>query len=683
MKIHLLLILTLSLIFSFSQVSAWNNDLNGNFLIDGCGVINESGTYILDRDVLDVQSNCITIKADNVTFDLNEHTISAVNDGNLSYYGIVSKGNDIEIKNGNVNYFGAGVFVNGGNDTRVKNIDADGNGYGIRGDFSHGIEINNIDVSNSIYSGLFVQHSPGAIAGDNRISSGNGYGIRIESSPSSNLNNNLIENINGTGIFSIYNDDLNLNHADVVECETGVRIESSNDIILEDVLIDGSNGVGLSLYNFSDASFNNIIIKNGGRYGLFMQKISNSEFNNMNITKNGDAGVLAQSSTDLTMYGIILNENYNYGIRLENINSSNFNNLAGTGINGTAIFLYQSYENNLNDLDFESNVGNGISLEKSDSNLFRNANIANNGKIGVNIKSDSDRNVFNVFSINKGARGVYIENSTNNEISDFTIDSISQESILFNVGAHDNILYKINVQNGNNSYSEIELTSPGINGNKIIDSLFGRYKFIDSKIGFYFTGLGDIIFNDPILADGSNLRNDIEFGKNYLILRSTQSGFNKSADITFYNISWLQNVTLLKNGLPCIANECILIELNESAKYRIQGRGNYTLYGFDPSAQVVTQTSNTNSNSGSGGSSSRSSSSSSNGGSGSMSSNSLTVPLSAPINQDNMVENELNDTIPLTESNVGGNMPKINIVFGIVFLALLAVLAGVVLSKKK
>ena len=83
--------------------------------ISACGVINKPGSYRVTRDMTHftsrVSSQCILIEANDVTLDLQGHTIT----GDGSGSGITVSGNtslsNIEVRNGTVKSFETGVYM--------------------------------------------------------------------------------------------------------------------------------------------------------------------------------------------------------------------------------------------------------------------------------------------------------------------------------------------------------------------------------------------------------------------------------------------------------------------------------------------------------------------------------------------------------------------------------------------
>ena len=92
----------------------------------------------LDSDLLDCPNNGIVIGADDVTLDLNGHTISGDGEAfeqcprrEFCDFGVLNVGHDgVSVKKGSVrDFFNAGVLIGGVRDNRVIDVSSKGNGF--------------------------------------------------------------------------------------------------------------------------------------------------------------------------------------------------------------------------------------------------------------------------------------------------------------------------------------------------------------------------------------------------------------------------------------------------------------------------------------------------------------------------------------------------------------------------
>ena len=139
-------------------------DTEGQTITIGSG---QSGSYILTRNwvITDASTNGIVILAEDVTLDLNGHTVRGPGSG--TGFGITSDERNIEVKNGVVRGFGvdgidlAGMAYSGDMGYRVEGIRASDNGRDgihvwrgtISGCATHGNGDNGINASDVTISG--------------------------------------------------------------------------------------------------------------------------------------------------------------------------------------------------------------------------------------------------------------------------------------------------------------------------------------------------------------------------------------------------------------------------------------------------------------------------------------------------------------------------------------------------
>ena len=79
--------------------------------INSCQTIDESGSYVLSRN-LTAAGHCLVLAADNVTIDLDGHTITGNGTGNGIWFGDATRQN-ITIRNGVITNFGNGIDLSG------------------------------------------------------------------------------------------------------------------------------------------------------------------------------------------------------------------------------------------------------------------------------------------------------------------------------------------------------------------------------------------------------------------------------------------------------------------------------------------------------------------------------------------------------------------------------------------
>jgi parallel beta-helix repeat protein len=179
-----------------------------------CGQTLTSSTT-LANDLVDCPASGLVVGANNITIDLNGHTIAGTNARKPGTGAVVTKGShaNVTVSNGTItDFYFSGVALSGrGNVVRkvtVRNI-----GAGCRqGDICAGINLNNClacTISDSAVStgarafhanGINVFLSPGARVERNRVRRTAGEGISMYHSPRSRIVGNELEGNRGNGI---------------------------------------------------------------------------------------------------------------------------------------------------------------------------------------------------------------------------------------------------------------------------------------------------------------------------------------------------------------------------------------------------------------------------------------------------------------------------------------------------
>jgi parallel beta-helix repeat protein len=169
----------------------------------------------LTSDLVDCQGSGLVIGADNITIDLNGHTIDGTNARKPGTGAIVTKGRhaNVTISNGTVaDFYFSGVGLSGRADA-VRKVTVRNIGSGCRqGDICAGINLTNCrgcTIADSVVStavrafranGINVFGSPGTRVQRNRVRGTAGEGISMYQSPGSRIVGNEFENNRGNGI---------------------------------------------------------------------------------------------------------------------------------------------------------------------------------------------------------------------------------------------------------------------------------------------------------------------------------------------------------------------------------------------------------------------------------------------------------------------------------------------------
>jgi parallel beta-helix repeat protein len=146
----------------------------------------------LDSDLIDCPGSGIVIGADNITLDLNGHTV----DGYNAPYGILNSGHDgVVVENGTVTQFVTGVVSQSdGRDVVVRRMTLADSALGAFVSGGSGVVIKDNVTYLNVDGGMWIDASPGVDIRRNTILDGpGGNGITVDRSADANLEHNIIK----------------------------------------------------------------------------------------------------------------------------------------------------------------------------------------------------------------------------------------------------------------------------------------------------------------------------------------------------------------------------------------------------------------------------------------------------------------------------------------------------------
>lgn len=243
-------------------------------------VIQTPGSYYLTRD-LDgsaLNSDVISIQADNVTLDLNGHTVTAAS----GYAGVsCNVYNNITVRNGQVSGGTYAVSLASCTNARVSHIDASGFSsagiyvIGTSGNPNPGgvIEHCGLDCSGAGVEGIMVEQAAAFVIRDNEVSNAPGSdGIYVYSSNGVDLIGNSVRGC-GTGIFAYLCSDCRIEN-NTASNNSGAGIEfDGNDNVVRGNTTNANTGSSYAGIVVMGGAFNeiaeNTASRNGG-YGIHL-----------------------------------------------------------------------------------------------------------------------------------------------------------------------------------------------------------------------------------------------------------------------------------------------------------------------------------------------------------------------------------------------------------------------------
>ncbi len=532
----------------------------------------------------------------------------------LSFNRIMTNGTDAY----NIGFYMTGSIS--GNLISNNTISTNGfstNNYGFQidtGSNANNITNNTIWTSgNSTDMGIVISVSNDNLISDNIIltngsTSGSNYGIQLSGAQTTTVRNNKIS-VNGTSTnnFGVYivtsanSNNITNNNISTYGSSTGygVYIASSsinNLISANTISTNGTANANYGIYILT-SSTNNIIAYNNvtasgsttDNYGI---RISNS--NNNNVTSNRFSTL--GSTTNLGAY---IDNNANGNQLINNLIATR-----GSGANNWGVYLVTNNPTNniIKDNKISTNgttTNYGLYLLTSTYNTVHNNTITTNGtsdNYGIYLLTTANNNNITGNNISTGRttnnHGIYISASSQNLIENNTIStngtgnnhgiyifSVSQNNIMNNntIMTNGTMSHAFNFEASggntptfnnlsNNQFFKVDgrdlnFSQEDINSTYLIDQSIRNFSFYRNGSVVYFksTRFGEIKFLKNINSTGNNLSEIVQINYNSFFVNASVSNrsFNKSAEITAYNISTtLTRLAMFMDNIQCPSGIC-------------------------------------------------------------------------------------------------------------------------------
>jgi len=410
------------------------------------------------------------------------------------------------------------------------------------------------------YMGLYFDGSDNNTVYGNELLDNNGTGMYLSDSNGNNITGNTV---NGNGDRGI------------------LLLQNSNHNILENNIANSNYNGGLNSIGSSYNVFrNNTANLNGGYGGISFFRIFGDSKNNTIINNNvnsnsGAGGIFIQDSIDnnitgnninLNTFGIYINSSALFGSSYSSTGNTIVNNNI-IGNNDTGIYL--------------NSVGDGMSTNNAIyNNFFNNTNNTNfNGIIYVNFWNTTNTSKTNIVG---GAYmgGNYWAYPNGTGFSETCNDTN-------NDGFCDN-QYNLTDDGNNIDYLPLSINNAPLNNTPSYSSFNGSTtnfsQYNSTEIQNVSNAVLEILLQGSInFLESANFSNaDLD---SYVFIEHNKIGIdtinlphlNKSANITFYNVSFTTPI-LRRNGIICSAPNCTLISNNRTQiTYNVSHFSNYTI----------------------------------------------------------------------------------------------------------
>lgn len=304
------------------------------YTINSCTTINNSGTYILTTDLININQDCIEINADNVVFDCQGHRIDGTGWGYVGIQSISHK--NLTIRNCILSDWEIAIFFDGVNNSKVTDITAYScPSSGIEFDLSHYNTLSNLNLTDNDMGGIVLLGSSHNNLSDIYINGNN--------------NSDSVGMYIGFYDIGLYSDYNNVENATIMSNDYGIMIEDSHHNSLSKIVVN-TNKFGI---DFS-VSRNNILyhsqIKHNSRQGIYLEGANNSQIYFNIIEDNGYSGipisagiVISDNATNNLIYNNLFNNTVNAYFVTTNVNYWNVEIQSGTRIFTTGKLIGGNY----------------------------------------------------------------------------------------------------------------------------------------------------------------------------------------------------------------------------------------------------------------------------------------------------------------------------------------------------
>ncbi|MEM4396455.1 MAG: DUF2341 domain-containing protein, partial [Candidatus Woesearchaeota archaeon] len=393
-------------------------------------------------------------------------------------------------------YFNESVFIDGWNNnfsqmilcnadnSVIKNVFLSNNNrdgiYLIRAD---NVTIENVTVINASY-GISISNSKNNFLRNLTLLDNYNYDLIVFANSGLECNHN-VSNILGTGNKPIvfYNSSVNLNGG------------SYNLLILCNAHYSNITNLNISSTNKRNNGFVMMLTNNSNISNLYLEKISSFriESSNYNFFQN-------ITLRNTSYYSFILSySSYNFIKDIQILFSSSF-----------AGYFYVSHYNNLSNTLINQAAASCFHIQSSSYNQFENiTGIRCQGRGGFTFYASSNNNVLKSSFFFNNSRGIWIESSYNNNITNLTIINNTQYGIYFWSINKNNTIQNSTILNNPLGGIYWHYTSLSSTANSFINNFFNNTNNV------VFTGALALNHWNTTLIQGKNIIGGSFLGGNY------------------------------------------------------------------------------------------------------------------------------------------------------------------------
>lgn len=401
--------------------------------VERCSILDESGTYVLERDVETTADDCFRVTADDVRLLGTGHTVLGENATGSAV--LVDDATEVHVEGLGATDWRRGVTVDGATnvtvaDVTVQNVSADG----VRISDSTDVTVVNGSVVAGGGHGVTVLDSENAIIEGMRLANNTGNGVSIRRSADTTVHGNAILDNGGVGVDVTADSMSSADRPEVPAWLLPLAGDGGLSDFAEVLAAEptaGSAGTVVTDNTIEDNRYQGVLVlrENAGR-----------------IANNTVAG-----STD--------------GIRLINVSGAS---VAGNTISGSiddGIAISWGSETNISDNTVSANGDDGVYVFGS-GNVVANNTVANNSDDGLDLH-DSDRNrVTANYAYGNGDDGVFFRESNGNTVVDNRF--VDNRDDGFDIrGSTDNVIHNNTACRNDNHDMQIRL---GVEGNEVRDN---------------------------------------------------------------------------------------------------------------------------------------------------------------------------------------------------------------------